>query len=291
MFVRLRSPLTLALMILFAGPAGAAPITDFAVYGVQEVFIGANSEITGMVGSGNMVIGDVGLNGGAGIYGDVRSGDDVNLANNCFVTGTVTNPGSFTMGSGSTVGAHITAMPDLPTLPAASVFSHGVTNQSVGNGGTITLAPGAWGDISLGGSATLNLSAGVYYLKKLTSGNGLDININLAGGTTKIYVTEAVSFGGSEVFLTGGDAQDVSVETLASGSNAFRSGGGTHWQGNVFAPNGQIHIGSGGGGSSYVGYLWAGRDVDIEHGVMGSIPEPATLALLAIAVGYGSRRR
>jgi lipoate-protein ligase B len=124
----------------------------------------------------------------------------------------VTNPGAFTLGAGATVGAHITAMPDLPTIPPATVFSNGITNQSVGNGATMNLAPGSYNNITLGGAATLNLTTGTYFLNKLTAGNGLDLSINLTTGDhmLRLFVTDDVSIGGiSNFVLTGGNEANV----------------------------------------------------------------------------------
>ena len=164
----------------------------------------------------------MGLNGTAGIHGDLRAGDDVSLGNNPFVTGTITNPDAFTTGSGATFGSHVTGEPDLPTLPAATVFLDGTTSQSVGNNATMTLAPGSYLNITLGGAATLNLTAGDYFLNRLMAGNGLTINVDLTSGDVNIFVTDFFRAGGiSAMNLTGGTFQNVNVETHHVGVNAF----------------------------------------------------------------------
>ncbi|HVZ93907.1 MAG TPA: hypothetical protein VG797_05305 [Phycisphaerales bacterium] len=280
-----------------AGSANAALITEFVAYGKESVSIGVGSSITGLVGSGSGGVGSVGMNGGAGVFGDVRSANTITLANNCFITGNAFNPGSFSTGSGATIGSHTVGMPDLPVFPSASVYSGGVTNSTVANGGTINLLPGSYNTVSLGGAATLNLSSGDYYINSLSSGNGLDLNINITGGVDcRVFVTGAASFGSVDVFMTGGDARDVFVETHAAGNNAFKAGGSSHWVGNVFTPNGEIHIGSGSSSGDSVGYLWAGTEVDIEHGIKVSnpfVPAPGAVVVvgLAGAMGFARRRR
>ncbi|MEX2015580.1 MAG: hypothetical protein WD873_03015, partial [Candidatus Hydrogenedentales bacterium] len=232
-------------LALMASTLEAAAIGDFHIYAQNNVTIGVGTIVgttaqNSLVGAGTMVVGvgDANLNGGAGIYGSLRAGDDVSLANNTFVTGTITNPGSFSTGSGVVFGSHIVAMPDLPTLPAASVFADGVTDVGVGNGGTMNLAPGSWNDITLGGAATLNLSAGDYYLKKVMAGNGLTINVDLNGGDLRLFITEDFNAGGVAAmnFTSGGDWHNVSAETHQTGLNAFRIGGGngTQWFGSIF---------------------------------------------------------
>jgi PEP-CTERM motif len=58
---------------------------------------------------------------------------------------------------------------------------------------------------------------------------------------------------------------------------------GTNWKGNVFTPSGDIHLGSGSSTGLVEGFLWAGRDVLIEHGLV-VVPEPTSLALLAVGL-------
>jgi hypothetical protein len=283
------------------GRADAASIFEFDVFAARNVFIGVGTVVgeasnPSLVGAGTdlMNVGDGTLNGAAGINGDLRTGDDVTLGNGSFVTGTITNPDAFNAAASATFGAHVVAEPDLPTLPAATVFSAGATSHSVGNGGHITLPPGSYLNITLGGAAVLNLSSGDYFLNRLSAGNGLTINVNLAGGDVNIFLVDQFTVGGIVAMnLTGGTFQDVNVETHHVGLNAFRVGGGsgTNWKGNVFTPFGDIHLGSGSSTGLVEGFLWAGRDVDLEHGLV-VVPEPTSLALLAVGlVGLTELRR
>ncbi len=277
-----------AFLGLTSAAASGAVIQDFVVYGKEGVTFGVGSTVTGTVGSGI----DLALNGSVNVIGNAIAGDDVSLGNNAHIMGMVTNPDKLTLGSNSSVGSRTIGTPSQPGLPAATVFMSGGTDKSVGNGGILTLAPGSWGEVSLGGAATLNLSAGDYYFDELSSGNGLNLNIALNGGDTRIFVTGRVNFGGVDVNLTGGSAGDVYLETHYSGNqDAFKAGGGTDWRGLVYAPYGDINIGSGSGPGSFMGPLWAGGEVTIQHGITGSVPEPATLALVAIgALALRSRR-
>jgi hypothetical protein len=290
-------------MALSASRLEAVPIESFHIYAENNVMIGVGTIVgtpgnNSLVGAGTMVVGvgDASLNGTAGIYGSLRAGDDVSMGNNTFITGSITNPGSFTTGSGVVYGSHVVAMPDLPTLPAATVFADGLTDVSVGNGGVMNLAPGSWNDITLGGAATLNLSAGDYYLKSLMAGNGLTINVDLNGGNLRLFITEDFNAGGVSAmnFTSGGDHRNVSAETHAAGLNAFRIGGGngTQWFGSIFTPNGDIHLGSGSSGTGVVaGYLWAGGNVDLEHGLDVLAPEPSSVIMLACGLaGLFARR-
>jgi hypothetical protein len=297
----LAASMTLAAL---GGTSEAASMTDFVVYGRQSVQIGIGSTVTGLVGSGSTVEGDGSslVGGAAGVYGDVRSGNNVKLNNLSFVTGTVTNPGTFSTGAGAWVGSHVTANPDLPTLPGATGFSAGGSDKTTANSGALTLAPGSYGAISLGGNSTLNLSAGDYFFNTLSAGNGLDLNLTLNGGNVRVFVVGYIHLGDVDVLPTGGTAANIYFETDFTGGNAFQASGQVDWLGTVFAPNGQIHLGNGGSNSTFQGSLW-GDSVLIEHNVVGTppplplpVPEPATATLLALGlaslgVGHAWRKR
>lgn len=298
--VRLASTIIFALV----GTASvhAASINDFTIYAQNNVFIGVGTivgtpSVNALVGAGTgaVGIGDASLNGTAGIHGDLRAGDDVTLANNTFVTGTITNPDAFTVGSGVTYGSRVITMPDLPVLPAATAFAAGAVNQSVGNNATLNLAPGSYQNVSLGGAATLNLTAGDYYLNSFSAGNGLTINVALGGGNVRLYIVTTFNAGGIQAMnLTGGAAQNVYVEVAGSGvtgtglNNVFRIGGGngTNWKGIVLTTAGDINLGSGSSNGIIEGALWAARNVNLQHGLdVVPIPVPAAVWLMASALG------
>lgn len=304
------------LAVAWLSQAEAASLSDFTIYAKNNVFIGVGSTVgtssqTALVGAGTGTVatGDASLNGTAGIYGDLRAGDDVTLGNNSFVTGTITNPDGFTVGSGVTYGSRVVAMPDLSVVfPTATSFSAGVTNQAVGNGQSLTLAAGSWNDITLGGAATLNLTAGNYYLRSLTAGNGLTINIALGGGNVNLYILEDFNVGGIQAMnLSGGTWANVFAEAQGSGitgsalNNVFRIGGGngTNWKGTVVTTNGGIHLGGSSGCSTCTieGRLWSAQNVDLEHGVHvvppAVVPVPAAIWLFggAIAALAAVRRK
>ena len=280
---RIFSTLT-ALGIAFAThSAGAAPVlNDYLILAGGQVTVGGSSTAVGLVGSSFTGLANqfaVTVAGGASIQGECRSAHHVKLNNGAHITAAVIHPNgtNISMGAGATVGADVIGSPDLPALPSPASFSSGGTSYSgLPNGATLTLSPNSYGSVTLGGGCTLNLSAGVYYFNSIQTGNGLDLNLDLQGGSIQIYVTNFARFGSLDVFLTsGGSANDIYLEAQGSGTstyNAFSAGGGSDWLGTVYAPNGGIHFGGSSCCSSFQGHFWSGKHVDLEHGLTGSGP-------------------
>jgi PEP-CTERM motif len=291
---------TLAFLSML-GVSSAEPLSSYVIFSQTKVQIGPGSVINGLVGANFKADSDaelyteVNLNGNAKVVGNVESGDDVRIGNGGQITGIITLPespvglnplnpfgaGVLNVAPTASYGGVVNAMPALPSLPPATVFSSGGTSYNLGNNAVLTLAPGSWGSVVLGGHATLNLSSGTYYFDSLKSANSLDWNIDLTGGPIHIFSTDYIQFGSVDMILTGGSASQITIEADHTGLNAFQAGGNSHVFGDVFTPNGTIHIGSGDSVASFSGHLW-GYDVDIEHGVDGNVPEPATLSLLAL---------
>lgn len=271
---------------VLAGSAAAAPaLNDYLILAGGKVTVGGGSVATGLVGSRYTGAANqfaVTVAGAASIQGECRSQHHIQLNNGAHITGNAIHPAgtNIHLGAGATVGANILADPELPPLPAPSVFGSGGPNHTGGgNGQNLTLAPGSYGDVALGGACTLNLSAGTYYFNSLHSGNGLDLRLDLQGSTIQIYVTTDAHFGSVDVFFTTlGDASKVYLEAQGSGTatySAFSAAGGSDWRGTVFAPNGGIHFGGSGCCSSFEGHFWSGRFVDLEHGLTGNGPPVA----------------
>ena len=291
--LRRRAPLLVALALapaagsLAARPAAAAPsLSDYVILAGDKVTVGGGSIVTGLVGSAFTTSAAnefaVTVAGAAAVQADVRSAHSVRLNNGAHVSGVVYHPNGTTisLGSGATVGGDVLQDPDLPALPAPSVFSSGGPSYTgLPNGTHLTLAPGSYGDVILGGACQLNLASGTYAFNTLRSGNGLDLLLDLSGGPIRILVTTIASFGSVDVFTPqGGGTADIYLEAQGSGSstfNAFTAAGGSDWRGTVFAPNGGIHFGGSSCCSTFQGHFWSGSQVDIEHGVSGDGPPVA----------------
>ena len=275
-------------LVLAAASSQAAtvPLSNFVIFGAAKVTVGGSSLISGLVGSSLATSIPtalaVELMGAAEVNGDVRSAGNVTLNNGTRIVGTLYRAIGTTLhlGSPASVGAEVIGDPELPSLPTpTSSTSGGPSYTGLPNGTTLTLEPGSYGTVQLAGACTLNLSAGDYYFDLLTSGNGLNLNLDLGAGSIRIFVTGKADFGSVDVGLTnGGDASQIYLETHGSGAagfNAFEASGGSDWLGDVFAPYGDIHFGGSGCCSTFQGRFHSGAEVDIEHAVTGVGPPVA----------------
>ena len=277
--------LILLILVGFILPGSVFAVTtinDYVVYGVNGVKVGGASVVNGLVGA---QFGDpsfpqdsaVFLNAGAAINGDVRSGTNVNLQNNCAINGTlyITNGMSIVKGSGSSITATNFGNPDLPVFPAASVYSAGTSNISQNT--SLTLTAGSYSNLSFSGG-TLTLTSGTYFVASLTLSGTASVNLNTTGGPINIFATGNVNVDGRDALVTGANAINWEIH-----GNWTQNGGAMGWAGTLFVPNGKATIGSGSGNADFTGRVWA-NSVDIQHGVTVMVPEPSSIALALIGL-------
>lgn len=276
MNTRLRWSAALVLLALVTRADAAGPTIDqYTIFGENGVVIGFDSDIVGLVGARNndpVVGAAVRLQGLSTADGDVRSGGDVNLQNNASISGTVFRaPGTtLTLNSGSSVGTDTVGDPMLPALPPPAVFTcpTGGADLTGGNNEARVITPGSYGVIDFGGGFDLTLNgAGDYFVQGINAGNNSTLTVTQPG--TRLFVCDAATWGSVNVTASGDDPCGFYLETHGVGANAFLAGGNSNWVGNVYAPFGEIHIGSGGSVGSFVGQFFANM-IDIEHSIAGS---------------------
>lgn len=88
------------------------------------------------------------------------------------------------------------ALPVFATLPPVMVRPAGTTNVTVANGGSTTLAEGAYGDLVVGNSGTVHLSGGAYAFRSITIKNSSAIRF---AAPTDIVVSGRIDFGNSSL--------------------------------------------------------------------------------------------
>ncbi len=177
------------------------------------------------------------------------------------------------------------ALPGLPALPPITTFPpFGATNIT----NTVTVGPGAYGNINLGSNKTLTLNGpGVYVFKSITTtGPNSSIRYNFNNTTTgdfKIYVHGDMRLNKAAFStINGGSPSRIYVETHGTGSTNSNNntaavdmsngsngnGNPAGWLGTLWAPYAAIKIGSPNGpASSVVGALWSGTQVNLQGGV------------------------
>jgi hypothetical protein len=274
----------------------------FSMGGSPDVFGNVRFNGDATFGDNALVVGDVDsggavkFGGSANVTGNIRAAGDVQFGNNGVVTGNVdaggngkfgsnngisgnlTLGGTITMGSPTVGGA--TSQNGSPAAPAAfspvtvpgeSGFSPGAVSHSVGSNSSITLAPGAYNNITLGGSSDLILTTpGEYQFNSLTMGGSGKLFLDLDAGVFTIFVADFVSIGTSLKFWdlssnTVRDAFSGSTPTsdaalggklyLEVGGN-FQAGNNSEWFGTIFAPDGDISFN---GSADVAGALYAGN--------------------------------
>lgn len=177
------------------------------------------------------------------------------------------------------------SLPGLPAMPPITPFP-GFGTANITN--TVTIGPGAYGNVNLGSNKTLTLNGpGIYTFKSITT-TGPNSSIvynfnNAATGDFKIYVHGDLRLNKAAFStINGGSASRIYVEThgtgstntsdntaavtMSNGSNG--NGNPAGWLGTLWAPYAAIKVGSPNGPASSVhGALWSGTQVNLQGGV------------------------
>lgn len=217
------------------------------------------------------------LSGNIDVYGNIVVGGGT-------VSGIVTHPPG-TSYTGPNIGSRdVTGTPSVPTLPGLPTITSFPAAGDANITSTKTIAPGSYNDVTLGGNKTLTLEGpGTYIFNsfKLTgNSNKLVFNFKDAStGNFKIYVHGDADFGKLNASTSnGGDASRIYLETHGNGTTSSvpgysfviangSSGGGSKWLGTVWAPYAGINLGSGTGSSTLSGALFSAVQVTLQSGV------------------------
>jgi hypothetical protein len=162
--MKLHNAAVTAALLLAISPAGAEPITDFALFGGNSTSIGSNVSVNGgfvgsngnaslganvdtlgVLGGGNFVAGG---NSAAHPTGNIIFNGDVSIPSNAVVSGSIDAGGNVTTGTISTVNGSIRAGGSVNVQAIGQVV--GAVDAGVASGTAVTLGPLA----SVGGTIT-----------------------------------------------------------------------------------------------------------------------------------------
>jgi hypothetical protein len=157
----------------------------------------------------------------------------------------------------------------LPALPSVAAVSPGTANLTVATGATVSASPGHFATISIGTGGTLKLAAGAYDLSNLNMSSGAKLQ---ALGAVQIHVASRVSTSSgavigpaSGVTLTAGgirlevSGQNGTTGDLTATPAAAAFGTGNNVTALILVPNGTLVFGTGAVATG----AFMGRDVDL----------------------------
>lgn len=120
----------------------------------------------------------------------------------------IDNEGTIT-GSVNLLPIDAVFLPDLPDITP--------NNDDRNISGTVTLAPGAYGEITVRKNATLNLSAGNYHLQHLEIEKNATVNLDATNGEVNLYIADEIEFKGSGEFNAFDGPNPTNKVTIWSG--------------------------------------------------------------------------
>ena len=170
-------------------------------------------------------------------------------------------------------------LPVMPPMPTTMSNGNADISKSITNNALI--GPGSYGDVALTGGKTLTLSgAGTYIFNSIknsgNTNNTFAFDFKGVGGNFIIHVINDVNLNKNGVtIMNGGGANYIFLEAMGNGStlngNAFNldpgSSGSSKWLGTVWAPNGNINLGSGTKNVSFQGALFTNNTINVASNI------------------------
>ena len=261
-----------------AGTSSINSVGSLSTYGIFATANGCSS----INMSGNAVVDS--FNSASNNNGNVGTNGNVNLSGNPVVNGAVYSPitgtgncssksmtGLSTSGKAqATGGLQALAGPLAYPAPPAPSPAPPTTAQNISgscgsiagcsNAGSkaVTLAPGQYGNLSISGGTTVNVSGGTYNVNSLTLSGNSALVVNSASGPVVVNLAGKSITGGNAVLdLTGGVMSNASgrannLQFYYAGSQAVKLTGNTASYAMVYAPNAPVNLS---GGSHFYGAM------------------------------------
>jgi len=264
--------------------ANATPFTLFA---------GGNVDLE----QGTRVTGDVGAKGNANVKydaqvtGNVSAGGNITLEQKSQIKGDATAGNKVEVKYQATVTGNVagkTNSPALNALPLATSFQAKGDAFNLKSGATNAMAAGEYGKVNLEFDSTLKLTAGSYYFDSLTVGAESKFIFDLSHGAIKLFIKNNVNIGSDFDFdMLNGTANDIYTETTGN----WTQGRSSEWFGTLFASgaNSNMHFNQ---DSKLGGTFIARKNIQLDLGSTvvampeetAKVPVPGSLPLLAIGL-------
>jgi len=233
--------------------------------------------------------GSVGLGRGVQVDDYVAADRRVDIGSGAVVGGDVSYGTGQWISGGATVGGTVgqglrSVQTWQTTLLDEPAWGGGGGGTYYGRGEDVTLAPDAYGSVGVDRDATVRLSSGTYDLGSLWLGRGTEIVADTSGGDVVVNLSGSLSTDAGVTFSKsgGGGLLIRADEFIYLGQGTQAEAAFTSFQRLDVDRDSSIT-----GRLEASGNVWIGRDSSVTGaagGGGGAIPEPATLALVAVGV-------
>jgi hypothetical protein len=226
--------------LVIAVPQGLTP-QDVVLTGSSTVSVGNGVTVsTGSGGFGTVAnLGTGATNVGVQAnVGNLMSQGPIAISNNAVVRGSITAGSTVTEQQGAVVTGGIVHQ-SVATDASRQVqvtFPASAPSITLQPGGSQTIAPGAYGNVTVNSRASLSLSTGTYLFNSLDTEPQSSLNLNETAGPVLIYVQNTLLYKGSEV-QTGGDG-DVFVGFFGTQAVSLQA----PFRGTLVAPNAEVEL-------------------------------------------------
>jgi DNA-binding protein YbaB len=140
--------------------------------------------------------------------GDIWSRAAVELRDRCKANGNVRTRSTLKLDANASVTGVVTqngTLLQIPTLSLAVTFpGTNQGNKTIAPNGTLTLAPGAYADVTVNAGATLFLSTGTYYFNNLDVEPNAKLSCSSGSGQIVVNIKVGLIYRGSIIEKTGG---------------------------------------------------------------------------------------
>ncbi|MFA6187231.1 MAG: PEP-CTERM sorting domain-containing protein [Phycisphaerae bacterium] len=275
-------------LVVLAAAAGQGSTIDIGSVGLWaggKIDLGGGVSVSGIAASGGAFSASSGTN-----LTSIYTEKGVWIDKGSVVSGDVIANGKIETGSNVKIGGTVSAYSDfvLPKLDILEKTTFGTKDVYGKKDSTTTLLAGDYKGLSFSKDTTLNLSSGKYNIQSFWMDKDSVVNVNTSAGDVVLNIAGSFS-----------TSRNVSFANTGSGSLQINIFGKDFWLGSDSSLSAVLKVFGGNigadssvnlSGQMYAtGNIWLGNNSQFEYtpAIATAIPEPSTLALLAVAGFYG----